>query len=44
MPELNYSLKLTVGDTTIEAEGRSESAVLDLFEYALAKRKLIKSE
>lgn len=44
MPELNYSLKLTVGDTSIEAEGRSEGAVQDLFEFALTKQKLIKGE
>ena len=44
MPELNYSLKLTVGDASIEAEGRSEGAVQDLFEFALAKRNLINSE
>jgi hypothetical protein len=44
MSEINYSLKLQVGDTVIEAAARSQDSVQDLFNFALAKRKLIKSE
>ena len=40
----NITLKLMVGDTTIEAEARSQESIHDLFEFALAKRKELKRE
>ncbi len=40
----DYSLKLTVGDMTIEATARSQETIESLFEYALAKRKEIRNE
>ena len=39
----DYSLKLTVGDTSIEATAISKDLVQELFAFALATRKEIQS-
>ncbi len=39
-----YSLKLTIGDMTIEATARSQETIEDLFEFAIAKRKELRNE
>ena len=44
-PMSEYSLKLTVGDMTIEdATARTKATVEDLFKFALARRKEIKNK
>lgn len=43
-PMSEYSLKMTVGDMTIEATARTKATVEDLFKFALARRKEIKNE